>query len=391
MSDNKNNSIENKSKGPQWLRYLKSLASLKLTVICLVVLTVLVIWGTVYQAEHGLYQAQQKFFHSWLFFIFGFIPFPGTVAVMFVLFVNLVFSLIFRIKLKLANIGNIVTHLGIIILLVGGFITFYFTQESTLMLKEGEESRWSTSHREWEIALWQETGADKDVYAMDTNHLSPGDRLSFDDLGIDLKVVEYYGNCTALSGGMLPNSTAPSNASGITLLKEKQMFSEMEQNVAGIVFEVTPEGNSQAKAKVLLYGQEDIPTLVTVDGKNFGFSLRKKRLPLPISVYLQDFKAVMYPNSSIPKSYESKVVIREDGAVEREVIISMNKPLRTRNYTFFQSSYYIEPNGTEYSILAVVQNSGRLLPYISSIVIFSGMLIHFLVMLMRRRKKKGEG
>jgi hypothetical protein len=94
----------------------------------------------------------------------------------------------------------------------------------------------------------------------------------------------------------------------------------------------------------------------------------------------------MYPNSNIPKSYESHVTIKAEGAVDRDVVISMNKPLRFKNYTFFQSSYYIAPDGSEHTVLAVVKNAGRLLPYYSSITIFLGLVIHFLMMLLRRRK-----
>ena len=123
----KENEEKEKTKGnPNPLGILKAAASLKLTVVCLLLLIVLVVWGTVYQADHGLYQAQQKFFHSWFFLVFGFIPFPGTVLVMFVLFFNLVNSLFFRLRFHWSNIGNIITHLGIIVLLVGGFFTFYF-------------------------------------------------------------------------------------------------------------------------------------------------------------------------------------------------------------------------------------------------------------------------
>jgi hypothetical protein len=80
------------------------------------------------------------------------------------------------------------------------------------------------------------------------------------------------------------------------------------------------------------------------------------------------------------------VTIQAENTVARDVVISMNKPLRFKDYTFFQSSYYIAPDGSEYTILAVVKNAGRLLPYFSSITIFLGLVIHFLVMLLKRRK-----
>ena len=104
---------------------IRFVSSLKLTVICLLILIIIIIWGTVYQSNNGLFQAQQKFFHSWVFFIFGFIPFPGTNLTLTILFLNLIASMVFRIGLKWQKSGIILIHLGIIVLLVGGFISSF--------------------------------------------------------------------------------------------------------------------------------------------------------------------------------------------------------------------------------------------------------------------------
>ena len=53
----------------------------------------------------------------------------------------------------------------------------------------------------------------------------------------------------------------------------------------------------------------------------------------------------------------------------------MNQPLRYKGYSFYQSSY-IDANGTEFTVLAVVNNIGRLFPYISTIIIALGILAH---------------
>lgn len=374
------------SSGNTIITILKTIASLKLTVICLVVLAALVIWGTVYQAGYGLYQAQQKFFYSWFFFIFGFIPFPGTVLVMFVLFFNLVCSLFFRIGFRLSKIGNVITHLGILILLVGGFFTFYFSEESSLMLKEGESSSLSASRHSWELAVWEAGPGERDVYAVDASGFDPGETLWFEDLHLELVIKEYYENCSAhfLQASAAGSSNPVINSSGIQLLKEKPAALEIAENVPGVVLAVNPSsGNKQT---LLLYEQDRGPTSVTIGGRSFSFSLRKKKMMLPLNMTLKDFKMKMYPNSNIPKSYESHVTIKAEGAVDRDVVISMNKPLRFKDYTFFQSSYYIAQDGTEYTILAVVKNAGRLVPYFSSVTIFLGLIIHFLMMLFKRRK-----
>jgi hypothetical protein len=371
-------------------KIIKIAASLKLTVVCLVILAALVVWGTVYQAEHGLYQAQQKFFHSWFFLIFGFIPFPGTVLIMFVLFLNLVCAIIFRIPFRFSNLGNIITHTGIIVLLVGGFFTFYFSEESSLMLKEGETSQMSESRHLWELAIWEQKSGERDIYAVDTEDFDAGDSILIEDLNLELQIKEYYKNCSAFTGitdsSMVENKMI--NASGIQVLKALPNAAEVTDNTAGVVFGVFYINPATGPHKtLLLYGEDTLPTPVTINSHTLFFSLRKKKIVLPLSITLKDFKVTFYPNSTIPKSYESRVSIKAEGGIKRDVVISMNKPLRYRDLTFFQSSYFISSDGSEYTILAVVKNFGRLLPYFSSILIFLGLVIHFLAKLFKSKKK----
>lgn len=306
------------------------------------------------------------------------------------LFINLLFALIFRLPFRFANLGNIITHVGFIVLLAGSFLTFYFSQESVLTIREGESSSMSSSRLSWELAVWEQggPGGERDVYALDLNNggPDPGDNLQFSDLGLTLKTREYYQNCSAFTAND-PGANIV-NGSGIGLLKAKPAETEAGQNVAGGVFEI--QSPPDTTAAVLLYGGESSPTTVRAGEKTFVLILRRKKIALPLTLFLKDFKVKMYPNSAIPKSYESLVKIKGDedgdGGVEREVLISMNRPLRYKDLTFFQSSYFIAQDGTQYSTLAVVKNSGRLLPYISSILIFLGMAIHFLMMMIKGKK-----
>lgn len=370
------------------IKILKAIASVKVTVICLVILTIIVVWGTVYQAEYGLYQAQQKFFHSWLFLIFGFIPFPGTVLVLFALFFNLLCSLFFRIGFRWPNIGNIITHTGILVLLVGGFFTFYFSEESTLMLKEGETAAMSTARDLWELTAWEQKS--RDIFAVDTSGLGSGETIDLPELGLSLQVSEYYVNCTTDISSPGTGNTGPVfNSAGAQRLTGRSRAMEASDNVAGMIFDI--ETAAGVIGKALLHGGDNQPTMVDVGNRVVFFSLGRKKIPLPLTMTLKDFRVEFYPNSNIPKSYESSVSIKTEGGVERDVKISMNKPLRFKNLTFFQSSYMTGRDGTEYTILAVVKNVGRLLPYIASLWIFLGMLVHFIVKLMKRKKKQTPG
>ena len=87
----------------------------------------------------------------------------------------------------------------------------------------------------------------------------------------------------------------------------------------------------------------------------------------------------MHPGTGIAKSYSSNVNVIEDG-MSKHILIKMNNPLRHKGYTFYQSSF-IESLEGETSVLAAVKNYGRLFPYISSIIMCFGLLIHLVVKL----------
>ncbi len=355
--------------------------SLKLTVLCLLILAILTLLGTIYQSNHGLYEAKLKFFSSWIFLLGGFIPFPGGALTMTVLFINLLSSLFFRIGFRWSNTGNILTHIGILILLLGGFYTFLFSQESFLSLKEGTGSDFSNSYDKWELAIWTESGGERDIYAIDTSDFSKRKSFSIPELKIEGKIRSYYKNCTALKNGSISNVDKIINASNITTLKASNDFTEPSRNVPGIILSL-----NNVDSDILLYGNEDKPTPVIISGNLVRLSLRKKRYQLPFYLKLSDFNMGKYPGSEIVKSYDSFVQLITSKDLNRSVHISMNKPLRYKDFTLFQSSYYIDPSdGTEYSVFAVVKNRGKYLPYISSILIFLGLIIHFVFMLSRKK------
>ncbi|MGE5341400.1 MAG: cytochrome c biogenesis protein ResB [Candidatus Omnitrophota bacterium] len=378
-------------------RIVKGIASLKLTVIFLLILVILIVGGTWDQAGHGLYHAQQKYFSSWGVWLLGFIPFPGTVPVLFALFLNLLASLVTRIGFRLANTGMMIAHGGILILLIGSFFTFYFSEESAIMLKKGESTTRSFSRHAWETAVWELQPKNRSeeckVYVVDTGPFQPGGISLFPDLNIQFTINQYHTNCTAfVSNEPKAADTGVCNASGIQLLEAKPAASEIEANIPGGVFEITTLSPDNNRQTLLLYGEDRQPTPVTLNGRTVYFSLRRKEIPLPLSMTLLDFHMNMHPNSSIPKRFESRVRIKgiDPSVMEREAIISMNRPLRVQAYTFFQASYFTTSDGTPYTILAVVKNSGRLIPYVSSITIFIGLLIHFLIMGFRYYQTRGD-
>lgn len=375
--------IENIAK----LKIIKTLASVKITVVCLFLLFVLTFWGTVAQVDHGLYAAQERFFASLVFFVFGVIPFPGAHLVLWVLFINLACVTVTRFVhyLQPHYAGILIVHFGLLIYLFSAFVIFHVAKESNVHLMEHEGTNVSSSYHEWELAFWTDTGNERQVTAYDTAGLTAGARLRFQNEPFEISVKQYYSNAQAYTVPREGKRMNVKNDSGIALLEPKELLKEREKNMAGGIFEV--HGKGIPSTDVLLYGGDSKPTALKVGNKNYYFKLQHKKFQLPLTIELVDFRAQFHPGTETAKSYESTVRITHDG-VSREVVVAMNKPLRYKDYTFFQASYAIDSMKNEYSTFAVLQNFGRFLPYVASLLTFFGLSLHFLMMAFASRSRK---
>lgn len=369
------------------INFIRFLSSIKLTVVCLILLYILTFVGTVAQVQYGLYQAQSRFFESFLFLAFGFLPFPGGQLVMWILFINLMTVALTTIDYTWRNIGSIITHFGLLLFLVSGYMTMHDAHESFLNLREGQASNVSSAYHDWEIAVW-ETATYKDplntsrkVTSIDTRHLKPGQTIEINDLNLQLTVKEYYKNCEAYSKPVKNNIL---NASGITEIEKADLLKEPEKNTPGGIFQVAAKDGKAFD--VLLFGGENEPLTLAAGNKTYHLNLRLKHYPLPVTLKLVDFKKEEYPGTDMARKYQSLVEINVD-KIKREKLISMNDPLRYKNYTFYQSSFSVDKFGNESSVLAVVKNSGWLMPYISTFVTFLGLVTHFIMVALRSRKK----
>jgi hypothetical protein len=374
------NLIARLSKNP----LVRSLSSIKITVVCLFLLFVLTFWGTVAQINDGLYVAQARYFSSLFFLVWGVIPFPGAQGVLWVLFVNLVCVTITRFVhyFRPQFAGILVIHFGLLLYFVSAFVTFRVAVESNVHIMEHEGTNLSSSYHQWELAYWKEEDGKRQVTAMDADGFRSGSQIKTSDGIFVLAVKQFYANAEAYTNAS-EGSERVINASGIRLLEPKDILKEREKNIAGGVFEIhAPDGTS---ANLLLYGSDAKPTELKIKNGAYFFSLRHKKYLLPLTIELLDFRAQFHPGTQTARSFESTVKITHDGS-SREVVISMNKPLRYRDYTFYQASYAIDSFGREYSTFAVVKNFGRVLPYIASLLTFGGLALHFLMMAFASRR-----
>jgi cytochrome c biogenesis protein ResB len=357
-------------------------ASVKIAVVCLGLLFVLTFWGTVAQVENGLYNAQERYFYSLVFPVFGFLPFPGARLILWVLFVNLVCATIVHFQYRWRSIGILIIHFGLLSFFVAAFVTYHSTEESQLTLMEGAAANVSLAYQDWELSVWKEGGATKEVMAYDTKHLKPGQILEFPSEGFALEVKLYHPNAEAYTTTADFHANVVVNSSGIRILKPILPDIEPQKNMPGAIFHLQGQD-----VNILLYGGEIGPTPMNINGKTYNFMLRHKHYHLPFMVKLNEFTMERHPNTEVARIYQSQVEVIS-GETSRPVLISMNEPLRHKDYTFYQASYAIDSMGRELSTLAVVKNSGRLLPYIATGITTIGLIVHFLMMGLGSRKRR---
>ena len=136
----------------------------------------------------------------------------------------------------------------------------------------------------------------------------------------------------------------------------------------------------------------DMPTRVQVKGRAFELYFRNRREPAvsesgaPYAVTLLDFVHERYEGTQTPKDFSSEIrLVNEGDGIDRELRIWMNNPLRYARRTFYQSGYLPDDGGT---VLQVVRNDSWMIPYLSCMIVFIGMVAQFGLSLKRMRKRE---
>jgi hypothetical protein len=363
---------------------VKALTSLKLTTLLLLSLAVLTFFGTLYQTEYGLYTAQQVYFNSWYVLLGGIVLFPGGQLVQWVLFINLLSTAIFRLRYNWTFAGLLLIHLGLLALLIGGGLTYFFSQESSITLREGQSTNYSEDYRKWEFFVGKMVSGRPDIEVLDLNKMKSGSHHQLQKFPISLTIEQSIANAVPLASQDPDFSGQYLNSSGINSLGDLGHNPEPESNMPALRIKIK---EATGVIGAILYGGDPMPSFLTTATDTFMIKLRRKKYELPFTIKLIDFKRDLHAGTMMASSYESLVELDKDD-FKREVRIYMNNPLRQEGYTLYQASFQQTQTGEELSTLAVVQNPGRLLPYISSLIIGLGLIWHFVAMMLKHGRRK---
>jgi len=375
-------------------RILKFFTSLRLTVACLGFALVLVFVGTLAQVDEGLYQAQARYFKSWLIWspnIAGHklpLVLPGGYLLGAVLLVNLLAAHAKRFKFEKRKIGILMVHAGLILLLLGQLFTDVLSTESAMRLAEGETRNYSEDFHANELAVVDESDPQEDqVVAVPERLVAQKGEIRHEKLPFSLRVKNYWANTDLLkkpADGSVPAGASQGLGTDVHLLPRPTVTSMDERNLPSAIVEVvTPAGGSLGSWLVSsqLHGER-----FTHENKTYQLALRFQRYYKPYSLTLLNFTHEIYKGTDIPKNFASRVQLRRpDTHEDREVLIYMNNPLRYDGMTFYQASF---EKGDKVTILQVVKNPGWLTPYFACLLVGLGLVIQFLTHLIGFAKRR---
>lgn len=367
-------------------RILSFFNSLKLTVVGLGLAVVLVFFGTIAQADQGLYQAQARYFKS--FFVYWSpagtglkIPvFPGGYLLGLVLLVGLVVGVAQRSSFSKERLGLVLVHGGLGLLLVGQLLTDMLSVESTMRLAPGETRNYTEDFRRSELVVIDTSLADRDrVVAIPESRLLSSAEIRVADAPLTLRVKNYWPNADLLNQpatNAVKAAATQGVGAGVWVLPHPPVADMDSRNVPGAVVEVvTPQG---VLGSWLVSSQLGAEQAFSYEGKTYRMALRVMRHYLPFSLTLLEARHDVYRGTDIPKNYSSRVrVSRPDTQEEREVLIYMNNPLRYSGETFYQ--YQMDrPGGRGWSVLQAVRNPGWVTPYLACVLVTLGLALQFL-------------
>lgn len=362
-------------------RAVRVLGSFGLALVLLGLLWILTLVGTFEQAHMSLFAVQEQIFGSAFFWyeLGGVpIPLPGAYLVLALLFLNLLVGGMLRLRKGRSTAGILVTHVGIALLLLGGFVEDRWSTKGRLTLYEGESAARFVSYYQWEVVV-AERHADDSLREYVIPHdafagLEPGAAHVAVHEALPFRVVlrDYLANCD------VQRAPPGQGVDGYTLVA-RPPEAKAETDIAGLRAELVVPGEEDAARHALLWALQGGPYQTEIGGRRFEVDLRRRSYELPFRVHMKRFVREMHPGTGMASRFSSYVSRTEEGVLV-DAHITMNEPMRHRGFTLYQTGWGPEgagPGARLYSTFSVVENPSDRVPILACAVIALGLLWHF--------------
>ena len=237
------------------------------------------------------------------------------------------------------------------------------------------------------------------IVVLPASLLKRGERIRDDDLPFDIELLSYYQNSSLVARQEAGNNLATAGIGLKADVEELPPATGVDEtssvDVPSAYVTLYKKGTDQPLDTYLvsvLLGMQDMHDTVDVDGKPYDIALRFKRSYRDFSVYLDDVRAESYIGTATPRDYSSYIhLVAPKQGIDRDIRIWMNNPLRFGGETFYQSGYSpAAPGQRETTTLQVVSNTGWMIPYVSCMIVGTGLLAQFGLSLLRFLRRRDQ-
>jgi hypothetical protein len=278
------------------------------------------------------------------------------------------------------RIGILTLHVGLVLMMVGEFITGLYAVEGHMRIEEGETTSVVIHNRTPELAFVDTSDKKTDTHTVVPGRLlKKGATISHDDLPVDVEILDYMVNSRLRR--LRPDDDNPATkgrgleVKAVEVAEVSGVDTKQTAELPSIYAQLTDK-TTGADLGTYLFSLWADEQKIKVGGKTYDVSLRFKQSYKPYTLELLEFRFDRYAGTNTPKNFSSKVILRDDErGDDREVLIKMNSPLRHRGDTFFQADW--NKDTEKGTVLQVVRNPAWQLPYWSCAIVAIGMLIHF--------------
>eukprot|EP00752_Nemacystus_decipiens_P014107 g12543.t1 len=281
--------------------------------------------------------------------------------------------------------GIVLVHGGLILMLVGEYITGIGATEGQMWIHEQGASNTIRDIRESEVAFVRDLGDGKEEHVVIPQAVvvaaeERDEPINDPAVPVTVRVDKWMAN-TAKTGVSFEGGdrTKP-----LWKMEEAPTVTGTESAVDQPSVVVTLFDGDQRLGEFLLSTVGTVrPIQLELEEESWEVSLRFKETHLPYTIQLVDFRHDKFTGTTTPMNYSSTMHLDVPASGEsRDVFIKMNQPLRYDQKAFFQSGFFQQSqlNQNLGTVLQVADNPGAWVPYLSCVVVTVGLCMHFVVL-----------